>query len=78
MLSQYDVCAWYSTNAALPLISHKKETRYKFKADKNHINAILDEGKKLYGEDQDLYFRFGKIISYWNITHFWRGCEPWE
>lgn len=70
----YDILNWYLSNPEeKPLISYKENVSCKIFYDIQKVKPILDEGKKLYGEE--ILYRFGKILIHWSITNFWRKCE---
>jgi hypothetical protein len=71
----YDILNWYISNPEeKPLFSFKKNVSYKIFYDTQKVKQILDEGKKLYGEE--ILYRFGKLLINWSINNFWRKCEP--
>jgi radical SAM superfamily enzyme YgiQ (UPF0313 family) len=65
----YDLNAWYNAGSEKPLISYKKNTKYNICYNGERIQNILDEAKKLYG--QDFSYVVGKILINWSIKNFW-------
>lgn len=72
----YDVHSWYLSHTdSDTLISFKKPISYKTFYDEDLIKNILNEGKRLYGED--LTFLVGKLFVNWSIKDFWCKCTLW-
>jgi radical SAM superfamily enzyme YgiQ (UPF0313 family) len=72
---QYDVNSWYTNNIeSKPLISYKKQVKYKVSCNANHLEMIFQEGERLYGKDR--VFQTGKLLIEWSMRDFWRKCEP--
>ena len=66
MTFAYDVKAWYSCGDSARMMSEfKKEVSYRFFFDAVRLNNILDEAKKLYGND--FSFAIGKLIINWGV-----------
>ena len=68
----YDVNCWYHSNTRT-LVSYKKPVHYRIFYDNNKLDMILNQGKKLYGEDN--FYRVGKLFINWSIKNFWTKCE---
>ncbi|MEK6647292.1 MAG: cobalamin-dependent protein [Candidatus Firestonebacteria bacterium] len=68
--SNYDVNAWLSSDGSNPLTFYKRHVSYEVCCDKDHIEEILDELKKLYGKD--LIFCIGKFFINNSVKEFWR------
>jgi hypothetical protein len=70
----FDVNSWYLAGAnAAPLSSYQGPSKYKISCDTERIDMIINQGKKLYGDD--IPYIFGKTLINWSVKQFWRNCE---
>ncbi len=70
----YDVSAWYNatTNTSL-LTTYSKSVHYKIYSNKKHIMQMMEDGKRLFGNN--ISFTVGKLLINFSVKSFWCKTE---
>lgn len=69
----YDVKSWYEIhNNPVPLVKYNKPVAYKIYYDHEHIYAILNEYRNLFG--LNTVFQLGKFLMRKSVIELWRKC----
>lgn len=63
----YDVDSWYIKRDK-KLMEYNSKTDYIIEFDQDRLKSILEESKRLYGDDTQ--YRVGKILTNWRIKDF--------
>lgn len=70
----YDVNSWYNSDInTSPLTIHKKPVRYRIYSDKKHIRQMMEDGKRLFGDN--ISFTVGKLLVNFSVKSFWCKTE---
>tara|TARA_Y100000031_G_scaffold66485_1_gene74290 strand:- start:250 stop:2280 length:2031 start_codon:yes stop_codon:yes gene_type:complete len=74
MHMSFDANGWYlNQDRSKRIVDFDMPCRYRIVYNKNEIKSILEDSKRLYGND--IKFQEGRLFNSWGINKFWRKCE---